>query len=325
MNITEEIKFNHNKSYTRDFLIDLLQKMLLIRKAELTVAGLLNKKELYLFDHLYAGQEAIAVGVCGALKTKDAVFSNHRSHGHYLAKGGDLNAFFAELYGKATGCSGGCGGSLHLCAPEIGLYGSSGIVAGSLGIGLGPALAAKVSGTDTVSVIFHGDGVPDEGIWHESLNLAAVWNLPVLYILENNYYATYLTIEERRKKNNFLELAAAHGLHTAAVDGNNVLNVYEETTAALERIHKREGPQFIECITYRWYDHFGSTDGLEKGWRSADELVFWKERCPIKHFTNYLVESRIATEQDINSINAEIDKKIEEALVFAKNSLYPQK
>ncbi|GHU41577.1 pyruvate dehydrogenase E1 component subunit alpha [Spirochaetia bacterium] len=323
MKITDTIQYDKNILPDKSTMLELYRSMLVIRRTEEKTAELLREERIPLFCHLYTGQEAIAAGVCACLQKTDAVFSNHRSHGHYLAKGGSLNAFMAELFGKSGGCSGGHGGSLHLCDPSNGLYGSSGIVAGNMAIGLGPAFAAKLRQTDTISVIFHGDTVPDEGVWHESLNLAALYKLPVLYILENNFYSVYLPIEERRKKNNFIELAAAHGLHSEEVDGNNVLSVYQKTQEAVMRIRNGEEPQFIECLTYRWMDHFGYLDGLEKGWRSAKELEFWKKRCPVKSFKEFLVAIGAATENDIIKIDDGINGKIEEALRFAMNSAFP--
>jgi pyruvate dehydrogenase E1 component alpha subunit len=323
MKITETVNYNPMLVQDKGILMRLYRSMFEIRAAEEKIAELLLEKTIPLFCHLYIGEEAIASGVCANLKAKDAVFSNHRSHGHYLAKGGNLNGLMAELLGREGGCCGGHGGSLHLCAPSVGLYGSSGIVAGSLGVGLGPAFAAKLRGTDEISVIFHGDTVPDEGIWHESLNLAALYNLPVLYVLENNFYSVYLPIEERRKKRNFLELAKAHGLHAVEVDGNNILDVYHETQTALERIKHGEGPQFIECLTYRWMDHFGPLDGLEKGWRSAEELEFWKKRCPVKNFEQFLTANKAATEDEIVVIKSEIRANVEAAVEFAVKSPFP--
>jgi pyruvate dehydrogenase E1 component alpha subunit len=192
-----------------------------------------------------------------------------------------------------------------------------------MAIGLGPAFAANLRKTDEISVIFHGDTVPDEGVWHESLNLAALYKLPVLYILENNFYSVYLPIEARRKKRNFLELASAHGLNAQEVDGNNVLSVYKATQDAIGRIRGGQGPQFIECLTYRWMDHFGPLDGLEKGWRSAEELEFWKKRCPVKNFEQFLVANGTVTDNDIIKINKEIDNKVEDAVAFAMNSPFP--
>jgi pyruvate dehydrogenase E1 component alpha subunit len=324
MDLKETINYEKTLVLDNDTMLRLYRAMLLIRIAELRIVDLLLEDKLPLFCHLCIGQEAIAPAVCAHLRDKDTVFSNHRSHGHYLAKGGDLNAMMAELLGRATGCSGGHGGSLHLCDPSIGLYGSSGIVAGSLGVGVGPAWVAKIRGTGEISVIFHGDTAPDEGIWHESLNLAAVYNLPVLYVMENNFYSIYLPIEKRRKKHNFIELARAHGLHAVEVDGNNVLSVYQEAKAAVERIKNGEGPQFIECLTYRWMDHFGPLDGLEKGWRDAGELEFWKKRCPIKNFEQFLIANNIVAEDTLNEINREVQKRVDQSVEFALNSPFPE-
>lgn len=274
--------------------------------------------------HLYVGQEACAVGVCYALKETDYVFSTHRSHGHFLAKGGKLEELFGEIYCRKTGCSGGRGGSMHLCDPSIGLLGSSSIVAGGLGIGIGPALKSKVLGEENISVIFHGDCVPEEGIWHESLNFAAVRKLPVLYVCENNLYAASASLAERRVGDNIAEVAGAHGLYTEIVDGNDVFAVNKAATEAVERLHGGEGPQFIEARTYRWLGHVGPKDDISVGLRNEEELEYWKGRCPIKNLEERLCRDGICTETEIKTLHEKVHGMVEEAEAMAVAAQKPE-
>lgn len=307
----------------RAIVLSMFENMLTIRYTEQRIAQRVTEKRISTPCHLYIGQEAGAVGVCFALKETDYVFSTHRSHGHFLAKGGDINQLFAEIYCRETGCSGGRGGSMHLCDPSIGLLGSSSIVAGCLGIGLGPALKSKILGEDNISVIFHGDCVPEEGIWHESLNFAAIKKLPVVYICENNLYAASAALEDRRVNDNIDEVAAAHGLHTEIVDGNDVLAIYAAASAAVKRARAGEGPQFIETRTYRWLGHVGPRDDIDVGLRDYDELMYWKERCPIKNLEKKLVDKGILTEADAAEIHSKIQNKVDQAEAFALNSPKP--
>lgn len=313
----------NNNNLTDSALIELLENMLTLRYTEERIAQRVLEKKIFTPCHLYIGHEAVAVGACKALRTSDYVFSNHRSHGHYLAKGGNLKALFAEIYCRETGCSGGHGGSMHLCDPSIGLLGSSSIVAGGLGIGVGPALGSKIMKADNVSVIFHGDCVPEEGIWHESLNFSAVNKLPVIYICENNLYAASMPLESRRIYDNIPELAKGHGLPTSIIDGNDVLKVYDETIKVVERARAGEGPQFIECRTYRWLGHVGPNDDIDKGLRSQEELDYWKARCPIASLSERLISDGILTKERWVAIQNEIQAKIDDTEIYALESNYP--
>jgi TPP-dependent pyruvate/acetoin dehydrogenase alpha subunit len=318
---TQELLNNNN--LTASTLTKMLKSMLKIRYTEERIAQRVLEKKIDTPCHLYIGQEAVAVGTCTALKISDYVFSTHRSHGHYLAKGGGIRELFAEIYCRETGCSGGRGGSMHLCDPSRGLLGSSSIVAGGLGIGIGPALGSKIMKSGDISVIFHGDCVPEEGIWHESLNFSAVNKLPVIYICENNLYAASLPLEERRLRDNIPEIAKGHGLPVTIIDGNDVLKVYDETLKAAERARSNEGPQFIECRTYRWLGHVGPNDDIDKGLRSKEELDYWKERCPIAAFSKYLINKEIITKKEWKILQEEIQDIIDKAETFALESNYP--
>lgn len=200
---------------------------------------------------------------------------------------------------------------MHLCDPTKGLMGSSSIVAGCLGIGIGPAFRSKIMGENRVSVIFHGDCVPEEGIWHESLNFSAVKRLPVIYICENNLYAASSPIAERRVSNNIYEVAKAHGLHIDIVDGNDVFAVHKVASEAIKRARDGNGPQFIETRTYRWLGHVGPRDDIDVGLRDADELLFWKQRCPIMNLERKLVRDGIMTENEVLSMKEKVQNMVD--------------
>jgi len=294
-------------------VMELLERMLVIRYTELRIAKRVEQRKIYTPCHLYVGQEAGAVGVCAALEDTDYVFSTHRSHGHFLAKGGKIKELFGEIYCRETGCSGGRGGSMHLCDPSIGLLGSSSIVAGGLGTGLGPALKSRVLGEKNISVIFHGDCVPEEGIWHESLNFAAVKKLPVLYVCENNLYAASAALEDRRVSDNISEVAKAHGLPVEIVDGNDIFAVNKAAKEAVERIRDGLGPQFIETRTYRWLGHVGYRDDIDVGLRDAEELAYWKKRCPIENLERKLISEGMCRETELQKLHAEVQAVVDEA------------
>lgn len=307
----------------KNTIMIMLERMLIIRYTEQRIAQRVEQRKICTPCHLYVGQEASAVGICFALKDTDYVFSTHRSHGHFLAKGGKLNELFGEIYCRKTGCSGGRGGSMHLCDPSIGLLGSSSIVAGCLGIGLGPAFKSKVFGEEHISVIFHGDCVPEEGIWHESLNFAAVKKLPVLYVCENNLYAASAPLADRRLNDNIPEVAKAHGLHTEIVDGNDIFAVNKAAAEAVERIHRGDGPQFIETRTYRWLGHVGYRDDIDVGLRNAEELAHWKERCPIKNLERKMLSDKMCTEIELGRLHEEVEKMVDNAEELAISAEKP--
>lgn len=311
---------------TKSAILSMLERMLMIRYTEERIKERLEEKPKKIDTpcHLYVGQEACAVGVCSALRDTDYVFSTHRSHGHFLAKGGKLEELFGEIYCRKTGCSGGRGGSMHLCDPSVGLLGSSSIVAGGLGIGIGPALKSKVFGEDNISVIFHGDCVPEEGIWHESLNFAAVRKLPVLYVCENNLYAASASLADRRTRDNISEVAGAHGLHTEIVDGNDVFAVNKVAAEAAARIRGGEGPQFIEARTYRWLGHVGPRDDIDVGLRDAEELAYWKKRCPIENLEEKLCKEQICSRAELDALHEKIGAMIDEAEESAMAAAKPE-
>ena len=297
--------------------------MLKIRKFEERVAELVSQKEIICPCHLYIGQEAVATGVCPALRRDDYVFSTHRSHGHYIAKGGDIKALMAELYGRVTGCSRGRGGSMHLASPDVGLFGSSAIVAGTIPLAVGAALASFMQKRDAVSVAFFGDGAVSEGVWYESLNFASLKKLPVIFICENNLYSTHMPISACLAETNIYKKAEAFNIPGIRVNGNDVIEVFKEASKAIEDARHGKGPTLIECLTYRWRGHVGPSDDLDKGLRSKEELDYWMNRCPIKMFEEFLFKQDILSESEKIRIHAGIEKEIEEAVVFAKESPYP--
>lgn len=312
---------------TRDIPATLLRSMyvtmLRIRKLEEVVADLVSKGEIICPCHLYIGEEAVSTGVCSALRKDDWVFSTHRSHGHYIAKGGDTKSLMAELYGKATGCSRGRGGSMHLASPEVGLPGSSAIVAGTVPLAVGGALALSMEGRDTVSVAFFGDATVNEGVFYESLNFASLKRLPVIFICENNLYSTHMPISACLADTNIYKKATVFNMPGVRIDGNNVVEVYKTAKKAVEDARHGNGPTLIECMTYRWRGHVGPNFDLDKGLRSKQELDHWMNRCPIKALEELLLNHNTIRESEKTQICRGIEEEIEEAIIFAKQSPYP--
>ena len=302
---------------TRMYLTMLRIRIFEERAADLVVAG-----EIKTPCHLYIGQEAIAVGVCAALEKGDYVWGSHRSHGHYLAKGGDLRAMMAELFGKATGCSKGRGGSMHLVAPEVGILGTVPLVAGTIPLAVGSALASKLRGDHRVAVSFFGDGATDEGHFHESMNLAGLYRLPVIFVCENNFYSSHMHLLEHRPEDNIHRVGEAHGIPGVRLDGNDVMAVYHAAVEAVNRARNRGGPSLLECRTYRWRGHVGPAWDLDVGVKRKDELEEWLPKEPIARVRASLVEKGMFQEE-FDRIEQEIRAEVEEALVFARESPYP--
>jgi len=298
--------------------------MLRIRKLEERIAELLQSpSEIVCPVHLYTGQEAVATGFCANLRREDYVFSTHRSHGHYIAKGGDLGALMAELYGKATGCSRGRGGSMHLASPDMGLPGSSAIVAGTIPIAVGAALALSLKKSDGVAVSFFGDGAVGEGTFYESLNLASLKKLPVIFVCENNLYSTHMPVAACLAATEIYKKAEAFCLPGTRVDGNNVIKVYQAAREAVAAARRGEGPALIECLTYRWRGHVGPSYDLDRGLRKQEELDYWMKKDPVKMLEATLLEQKIMSVRERDRISREIDEEIEAAVTFARESPYP--
>ena len=308
---------------TVDDMRGLYRAMLRIRIFEDRVADLVETKEINCPCHLYVGQEAVATGVCDILEREDYVFGGHRSHGHYLAKGAELRSMMAELFGKETGCSKGRGGSMHLVAPEIGILGTVPIVAATIPMAVGAALASVLRRDGRVSVAFFGDGAVEEGTFHESLNLAAARRLPVVFVCENNFYSSHLWLLERRAKDNIVQSADAHGMPGVCIDGNDLLAVREATAAAVRRARAGEGPTLIEARTYRWRGHVGPSYDLDVGVTRRDDLEEWKKKDPIGRIAEWL-RARGVPDQWFENLRAAIDREIEEAVAHARQSPYPR-
>ena len=292
--------------------------MFRIRRAEELIAELVEGGQARCPCHLYIGQEAIATGVCAALTRQDTVWGGHRSHGHYLAKGGSVEELFAEVLGKATGCSGGRGGSMHLLAANHGILGTVPIVAATVPLAAGAALAAKMRREPHVAVAFFGDGTIEEGHVHESLNLASLYQLPLIFVVENNLYASHLHWSERRRADNLDQAGAFHSVPGMRVDGNDVEAVHKATRAAVERARSGGGPTLLECRTFRWRGHVGPSSDLDVGVLRRPEWAEWIERDPIVATEQRLAEFGTA---DLGEERAGIEGELESALHLAKSAL----
>jgi pyruvate dehydrogenase E1 component alpha subunit len=299
--------------------------MLRIRLFEEAVAGMLERDPASIRCpvHLYTGQEAVAAGVCAPLRPDDYVFSTHRSHGHYLAKGGYMKALAAELLGRQTGCSRGRGGSMHLADPAHGLPGSSAIVAGTIPLAAGAALAFQSRGGDAVAVAFFGDGATNEGVFYETLNFAALRKLPVIFVCENNLYSTHMPITECLACTDIVKKAEASGVPGRRLDGNNLREVMGAAVDAVRRARTGRGPTLLECLTYRWRGHVGPNYDVEKGLRSQAELDAWRARCPVCTLENDLARRRVLTVTEIERLHRKAGREVSAALRFAEASPLP--
>lgn len=305
-------------------LESLLYNMMRIRMVEEEIAELYSEQEMRCPVHLCIGQEAVAVGICSLLNNDDYAFSGHRAHGHYLAKGGSLKSLIAEIYGKKTGCSKGKGGSQHLVDISAGFLASTAIVSGTIPVAVGAAFGSKIQNKGNISVAFFGDAAVEEGTTYESINFAALHKLPILFACENNLYATYSHISERQPSRQIYSMVKGHGIESILVDGNDVISVYEQTQMALNKIKQGEGPIFMEFKTYRWREHCGPNYDNNLGYRSEEEFLSWKRKCPIEKLEKYVIEKKIMTQEEISLIKQKIQDEIEEAFLFAKESPFPE-
>jgi 2-oxoisovalerate dehydrogenase E1 component len=302
-------------------MLAMYRTMLLIRRTEEQIAKLYAAGKIFGGCHSYVGEEAVATGVCAHLRRDDVVFSTHRGHGHALAKGVPPHEVIAELLGKATGCSGGRGGSMHLFKPEIGFMGSSGIVGPCITLAAGGGYTAKLLKTDRVSVAFFGDGAVNNGAFHEGVNLATIWGLPVLFVCENNLYATEVPFAQATKNPSVASRGVAYGLPGVEVDGNDVLAVYRVAGEAVHRARAGGGPTLIECKTYRTRPH---SEGMrDAGYRTQEEVNEWKVRDPIKKLRERLIDDGVAVEAELEQIDAEVRVVVDKAAEFAESSPMP--
>ena len=308
-----------------ELLKGLYYEMLRIRRVEEAIADLYPQQEMRCPVHLCIGQEAVAAGVCARLEGGDYVLSNHRSHGHFLAKGGSVAAMMAELYGKAGGCCGGKGGSMHLVDLSVGFLGATPIVGATIGIGVGAALGSVMRGEERVTVVFFGDAAVEEGVFHESVNFAVLKNLPVLFVCENNLYSVYSPLSVRQPEEREMpRLVEGHGIESHKGDGNDVLAVHALAGRAVEKARAGRGPTFIELETYRWREHCGPRYDNDLGYRTEEEFLQWKERCPLGRLKNDLLEQGVLTMGEIEGMERDIAVEIEGAVVFAKESPEPE-
>jgi TPP-dependent pyruvate/acetoin dehydrogenase alpha subunit len=304
---------------------ELLFQMKRIRHVEEEIAGRYHEGKMRCPTHLSIGQEAVAAAVGKALRREDLAMSTHRAHAHYLGKGGDLKSMIAEIYGKAAGCSRGRGGSMHLIDLSVGFEGSTAIVASSIPVGVGMALAAKIKGTGQASCIFFGDGAVEEGSFYESANFAAVKGLPVLFLCENNLYSVYSPLGVRQPAGRKIhEMVRAMGIRTCEGDGNDVEEVHRVTSDALARIRSGEGPQFLEFHTYRWREHCGPNYDNDIGYRSEAEFLQWKERDPIARYQSELLAAGVLARGDADAMQARIAAEVDAAFAFADAAPFPE-
>jgi 2-oxoisovalerate dehydrogenase E1 component len=308
--------------FNKQELLRLYEQMVLIRHFEQTAQEVYRKGEMPGFIHLYIGEEATAVGICAHLGPSDWITSTHRGHGHALAKGVSPDAVLAELYGKATGCCGGRGGSMHLYSVAEGLFGTNGFVGGGIPLAVGAALSARTRGTDQVAVAFFGDGAVNHGAFHEGVNLAGAQNAPVVFICENNLYATATPLSRVTRNPEVASKATAYGIPGVAVDGNDVLAVWEVARQAVSRARSGGGPTLIEAKTYRTVGHHEG-DPLVGVYRSQAELDTWKLRCPIQSFRRRLIDSARATDDELNALDAAVGERMQKTLEFARRSPQP--
>ncbi len=302
---------------------ELLGSMLRIRLVEEVLAERYAEQEMRCPMHLYIGQEAIATGVCTLLRLEDKVFSNHRAHGHYLAKGGSLNAMVAELYGRATGCCGGRGGSMHLIDLDVGFIGATPIVGGTVPLAVGAAWASALRQEGIVSVVFFGDGCFEEGVVHESMNFAALHKLPVLFICENNDFSVYTPRRLRQPDRPIYRIAEAHGLKAYAGDGNDLDGVLRLAARSIEDARAGEGPQFLELQTYRWREHCGPDFDNHLNYRSDEEVERGMNDCPIERYKVKLRRDGIDADALAGRLEREIRQEIDRAFEFSFASPNP--
>lgn len=307
-----------------DWALAKLRDMVRIRVAEEVIGDLSESGEARCPCHLGIGQEAVAVGVSARLKPTDRVFGAHRSHSHFLALGGGLVELFAEVLGKEAGASKGMGGSMHLYGAKIGFHGSVPIVCATVPIATGAGLACKMDGRGAIAVTYFGDGAAEEGLLHESLNMAAIMQLPVLFVCENNLFSSHLDIHLRQPENRVARFAEAHDIPARVVDGNDVVAVSRAAEELVDRARRGEGPGFIEAVTYRWRGHVGPKEDVDVGLhRSVVELKAWKGRDPVRRLAEALSTRGALGEHGLERITDELRKECAEALDRARRSPYP--
>lgn len=300
----------------KSLAVSMFRDMWRIRRFEQEVFEFYKNGQMAGLAHLCIGEEAVAVGACAAIEARDYIGSTHRGHGHLVARGADMGRMMAEILGKETGYSKGKGGSMHIMAMDLGILGANGIVGGGIPIATGAGYSAKYRGTDQVTLCFFGDGASNEGTFHESINMAAAWDLPVVYIIENNLYG--ITVDSRRvtREHDLAKRAVGYGIPGYTIDGNDAEVVYETVRKAVQDARQGKGPSIVECKTYRHHGHNGSDPGT---YRPAEELAAWKAHDPLDVF----IEKGYLSEDEIAAIKAEVETEIQAACKFAEESPYP--
>ncbi len=304
----------------KEKLIDMYRTMVRIRTFENRVSQEFANNQIQGIVHLYLGEEAIATGACAHLRPDDYIVSTHRGHGHLIGKGGDTKRAMAEIFGKATGYCKGKGGSMHVADPTIGMLGANGIVGAGIPIATGAAMAAQIRGTDQVAISFFGDGACNTSRFHEGINMGAACKLPVVYIIENNLFMVSTRTCDVMGISELSQRACAYGIPGVAVDGNDVIAVYDAVGEAVARARRGEGPTLIDCKTYRWHGHM---EGDPQRYKPKDEIEAWMKKDPVPRFEQYLAEHGVLTTSEMETIKQEMLAEIEQAVKFAKDSPYP--
>ncbi len=309
------------KTLTKETHLEMYLKMQRIREFDMRINKLVRRGFVQGMTHFSVGEEAANVGAVQHLTYDDIFFSNHRGHGQSIAQDMDLNAMMAELAGKVTGVSKGRGGSMHLADFKKGNYGTNGIVGGGYAMAVGAALTQQYKGTNNIAVAFSGDGATNEGSFHESVNMAATWKLPVIFFIINNGYGISMDIKNATNTPHLYTRAEAYGIPGFYVeDGNDVLAVYETMEKAVEHVRGGNGPAIVEVISYRWFGHSTADAGV---YRTKEEVDEWKKKDPLIKYRNYLVENEISTHEELNAIDAQVVKEVDDAYEFAVNSPDP--
>jgi len=304
----------------RKKLLEMLRKMLTIRRFEERVKKEFAATRVKGFVHLYIGEEAVAVGVCSNLTDKDYVTSTHRGHGHCIAKGVDIKGMMAELYGRRTGTCKGKGGSMHIADVELGMLGANGIVGAGAPIAVGAGLSAKYRKSGEVSVCFFSDGALNQGAVHEAMNLASIWKLPVIFVLENNQFAESTSIRYATSVKDPSSRGSAYNMLAVRVDGMDVMSVFKATADAVAKAKAGEGPSFIVCDTYRYMGHF---EGDDQTYRNKEDVQVWKDRDPITKLKDEMIADGDLTEKEFQEMDASVLKDVDEAVAFADSSEWP--
>jgi len=309
---------------SRDQLVAMYRCMRLIRRFENKVVEMVNANEIPGTTHEYVGQEAVAAGVCAALRASDGITSTHRGHGHILAKGGDPRRVMAELFGRADGYNRGRGGSMHIADLALGIYGANGLVGAGTPIACGAALAAKREGRGGVVVSFFGDGAINQGVVHEAMNLAAIWRLPAVFVCENNSYAITASIRDMLAIPRIVDRAAAYGIPGEQVDGMDAMAVHEGARRAVARARAGEGPSLLECVTYRYSGHFTTEHALGLKYRSQEEMDAWRAKDPLLTFPARLQAMGVLSAEGKDAIDREVEVALDEAIAYSRQSPFPK-